>query len=219
MECNLAFSIGRRTRLSVKQWTPRILNHRAALCCQAQLSFVPDSMVKAHRRRGIFQCAKCVLMVWLIVFDLTALTRAEQRRQLLAQVDSTLSRLDFLDGGSCGAETCRREAVSASAQVAGVPVPGNWSCLAVGRAATDNVGTDDAEKATIEVVHVCQDAQGTTTTQVGSFAGSTWSMCTDLLPTGDLPARRRNRWPCSNYFPGACQVVLSGRMTMDFVGI
>lgn len=180
LECNLAFELGRRTRLSAEQWTPRILNHRAALCCQAQLSLVSGSMVKAHRRRGIFQCAKGVLLVWLIVFDLAALTRAEQRRQLLAQVDSTLSRLDFLDGGSCGAETCRREAVSASAQVAGVPVQGNESCLAVGRAATDNFGADDAEKATIEVVHACQDAQGTKTAQVSSFAGSMRSMCADL---------------------------------------
>ena len=93
---------------------------------------------------------------------------AEQQRQLLARVESSLGVADWQEGGSCGnnVEGCRREAVSARATVLGQPFE-NDACGVVDRSGGDGNTIDDVTDGfTFGVLHTCE-SEGEVLAQVG----------------------------------------------------
>lgn len=124
-------------------------------------------MQNAHRRRGSYSCRESISCALLLVFQLVWQLEAAPLQRLLTQATSSISRLDLLDGGSCGPSGCRREAVWARAQVMGAPLPGDQSCTVAEGDEASGFAAEDTDLATLGIVHRCQDSDGQTLPQVG----------------------------------------------------
>lgn len=118
-------------------------------------------------------CLKRMLRRWpwrlqllLVLLQWIPYVQAEKRQQMLAQVSSSLTVEDLLDGGSCGGgEACRREVITARAVVLGQPLDGN-DCTVVDGSVGGGFTLDDIEGATLGVVHSCSNSEGDVLPQV-----------------------------------------------------
>lgn len=99
------------------------------------------------------------LPVLLAALLLARSATAEQRRQLLAKVDSSLGASDWLDGGSCGdataADGCRRQVVAARAVALGRPFEEDFCGVKLASVGDGGKMEDVTDGTTLGVLHTC----------------------------------------------------------------